>query len=75
MIKAVIVEDDDSVVSRLKGYLAAWSEKTGEHVSVTRFADAETFLDRYMKPPSTSSIIQFSCAILVFFVLNKIIAT
>lgn len=47
MIKAVIVEDDDSVVSRLKGYLAAWSEKTGEHVSVTRFADAETFLDRY----------------------------
>ncbi len=47
MIKAVIVEDDDSVVSRLKGYLASWSEKTGEHVSVTRFADAETFLDRY----------------------------
>lgn len=47
MIKAVIVEDDDSVVARIKNYLSAWADKHDEHITVTRYADAETFLTKY----------------------------
>lgn len=47
MIKAVIVEDDDSVVARLKNYLSSWAEKHNEHIVVTRYADAESFLSKY----------------------------
>ena len=47
MIKAVIVEDDDGVVVRLKKYLSTWADKHNEHIAVTRYADAETFLSKY----------------------------
>lgn len=47
MIKAVIVEDDDQVASKIKEYLFAWGKSVSEQIKVTRYSDAENFLEKY----------------------------
>ncbi len=48
MIRALIVEDDAQVAARVKEFLLAWAKGVDESIKVSRYADAENFLEKYV---------------------------
>ena len=47
MIRIAIVEDEESYIKQLKGYIDRFSEETGEHFQVTCYTDGGILVEKF----------------------------